>query len=333
MVVPGARVVPVESFEISRLLKMKFAFVFPGQGSQSIGMLDAYGSIEAVNQVISEASDVLGQDIAKLISAGPAAELNSTVNTQPVMVAVGYAVYKAWLELGGEQPVIAAGHSLGEYTALVASGVLSLADCLPLVRLRAQAMQAAVPIGQGAMAALLGLDDAAVRVACAESADGEVVEAVNFNAPGQVVIAGHSAAVTRAIERAKAAGAKRAVVLPVSAPFHSSLMAPAAQKLREALDGIRLKAPQFPVVHNVDGKMRHSEADIKAALVAQADHPVLWADCIRSIFGTGVTHAFECGPGKVLAPLCRRIAPGLDGAALLDRASIDQALQLTGKAT
>jgi len=312
---------------------MKFAFVFPGQGSQSVGMLDAYGSIDAVRQVVSEASEILGQDIAKLVSEGPAADLNSTVNTQPVMVTVGYAVYKAWLELGGEMPAIAAGHSLGEYTALVASGALSLADCLPLVRLRAQAMQAAVPVGQGAMAALLGMDDAGVQAACAQSANGEVVEAVNFNAPGQVVIAGHAAAVTRAIERAKAGGAKRAVVLPVSAPFHSSLMAPAARKLREALERIELNVPVFPVVHNVDGKTRKNQDEMKAALVAQADHPVLWTDCIRSITGAGVMKAFECGPGKVLAPLCRRIAPELDGVALFDRASIVQALQLTRGAT
>jgi [acyl-carrier-protein] S-malonyltransferase len=304
----------------------KIAFVFPGQGSQSIGMLDAYGDLPSVKGVIEEASDVLCQDIARLVREGPAGELNSTINTQPVMVTVGIAAYRAWIELGGPEPVIAAGHSLGEYSALVASGALTLSDCLPLVRLRAQAMQAAVPIGEGAMAALLGLTDDGVRIACESAAQGEVVEAVNFNAPGQVVIAGHAKAVARAIEGAKAAGAKRAVVLPVSAPFHSSLMAPAAERLREALEAVTISQPRFPVVHNVDGCERTSAEDIKSALVRQADHPVRWVECISRIAAEGVQLIFECGPGKVLAPLCRRISPGVEGVALADRSAIQSAV-------
>jgi [acyl-carrier-protein] S-malonyltransferase len=310
---------------------MKLAIVFPGQGSQSVGMLAGYGELASVRQIVTEASDILNQDIAKLIADGPAADLNRTVNTQPVMVTVGYAVYRAWLELGGTVPAVVAGHSLGEYTALVAAGSLSLADCLPLVRLRAQAMQDAVPQGEGAMAALLGLDDEGARSACAAAANGEVVEAVNFNAPGQVVIAGHAKAVARAIEKAKELGARRAVTLPVSAPFHSSLMAPAAEKLRAALAAVHLRPPQIPVVHNVDGHLRNEPDEIRAALVKQADHAVRWTDCIRAIADSGVTHVFESGPGKVLAPLCKRIAPGLEGIALADRAGIDQGLAIAGK--
>ncbi len=303
---------------------MKCAFLFPGQGSQSVGMLAAYGDIPSVHRVVAEASEILGQDIGRLISDGPASELNSTVNTQPVMVTVGYAAYRAWLELGGAPPAIAAGHSLGEYTALVAAGALTLADCLPLVRLRAQAMQDAVPQGEGAMAALLGIEDENARAACKEASQGQVVEAVNFNSPGQVVIAGHSTAVARAIELAKARGAKRAVLLPVSAPFHSSLMAPAAEKLRTALEKVQFKSTDFPVIHNYDGKVRGNPAEIKAALVSQADHPVLWSQCIMAISNYGAVRAFECGPGKVLAPLCRRISPGLEGIALTDKNAIEQ---------
>jgi [acyl-carrier-protein] S-malonyltransferase len=311
---------------------MKLAMVFPGQGSQSVGMLAAYGDAPAVRDTLAEASDVLKQDIARLISEGPAEELNNTVNTQPVMVAAGMCAWRAWREAGGAEPVVLAGHSLGEYAALVAAGALSFADCLPLVRLRGRAMQEAVPQGQGAMAAILGLEDDAVRAACAEAAQGEIAEAVNFNAPGQVVIAGHAGAVQRAIDAAKARGAKRAVALPVSAPFHSSLMAPAAAKLKEALAGIKLAAPRIPVIHNVDAKS-HADADsIRAALVAQADHPVRWVECVREMAARGTTHVFECGPGKVLAPLARRIADGLQGLALADRAAIQQGAQLFGRA-
>ncbi|TMH84687.1 MAG: ACP S-malonyltransferase, partial [Betaproteobacteria bacterium] len=231
---------------------MKFAMIFPGQGSQSAGMLARYGDMPAIRETLAEASDVLKQDLAKLIAEGPAEELNSTVNTQPVMVTAGICAWRAWRESGGADPALLAGHSLGEYTALVVAGAISFADCLPLVRLRGRAMQEAVPQGAGAMAAILGLDDEAVRSACAEAAEGDVCEAVNFNAPGQVVIAGHAPAVRRAIEGAKARGAKRAMALPVSAPFHSSLMAPAAARLREALDRIAVNSPRIPVIHNVD---------------------------------------------------------------------------------
>lgn len=304
--------------------------VFPGQGSQSVGMMAAYGDIPEILEVLSEASDVLNQDIGKLVADGPAADLNSTVNTQPVMVTVGYAVYRAWRALGGAEPALVAGHSLGEYTALVVAGAISFADCLPLVRLRAQAMQDAVPQGEGAMAALLGLDDAGALAACAEAAHGQVVEAVNFNAPGQVVIAGHAAAVARAMEAAKARGAKRAVILPVSAPFHSSLLAPAAARLRDALTRVEVKVPQIPLVHNVDARQRTTPDGVREALAQQADHPVRWVDCVQSLAAAGVIRVLECGPGKVLAPLTRRISPELQGWALADRAGLDQGLQLPG---
>ncbi len=312
---------------------MKLAMVFPGQGSQSAGMLTGYGDMPVIAEVLREASDVLGQDIAKLVAEGPADELNKTVNTQPVMVTAGYAAYRAWLELGGAEPAVVAGHSLGEYTALIAAGSISFAQALPLVRQRAQAMQDAVPAGVGAMAALLGLDDDAARAACAESEqDGEVVQAVNFNSPGQIVIAGHAAAVQRAIVAAKARGAKRAVTLPVSAPFHSSLMAPAAARLREVLKSVDVKSPRIPVVHNIDAQTRSDPEAIREALVRQADHAVLWMDCVRTIAAAGATHVYECGPGKVLAPQSKRIVPGLEGLALADRAGIDQGLQLFRKA-
>ncbi len=313
------------------MVKVKLAMVFPGQGSQSAGMLAGYTNLPVIQSVLVEASDILGQDVAKLIAEGPAEELNRTVNTQPLMVTAGYAVYRAWLELGGSSPSVVAGHSLGEYTALVVAGAISFADALPLVRQRAQAMQDAVPEGVGAMAALLGLDDDAARAACAEAAQGEVVEAVNFNSPGQIVIAGHANAVQRAIAIAKSKGAKRAVILPVSAPFHSSLMAPAANRLREALQSVDIKSPQIPVVHNIDAQMRSDPSDIRDALVQQADHPVQWGDCVRTIASSGVTHVYECGPGKVLAPLSKRISSGLEGLALVDRANLDQGVQLFGR--
>jgi [acyl-carrier-protein] S-malonyltransferase len=310
----------------------RIAMVFPGQGSQSIGMLSGYGDVPVIRETLAEASDILGQDVGKLIAEGPAEDLDSTANTQPIMVTVGICVWRAWRNSGGVDPIVFAGHSLGEYTALVAAGAISFADCLPLVRLRGLAMQEAVPRGQGAMAAILGLDDAAVREACAEVTQGEVVEAVNFNAPGQVVIAGHARAVQRAIEAAKARGAKRAVPLPVSAPFHSSLMAPAAARLRQALDGISVLSPRIPVIHNVDATNHSDSKAIKNALVTQADHPVLWVECVRQIAGRGATYLFECGPGKVLAPLARRIAQGLQGIALSDRRGIEQGLQLASNA-
>lgn len=305
---------------------MTFGIVFPGQGSQSLGMLAGYGDAPAIGEVLAIASETLKQDVGKLIAEGPADELNRTVNTQPVMLTAGYAAYRLWRSLGGPEPAVLAGHSLGEYTALVAAGALAFEDALPLVRLRAQAMQEAVPMGEGAMAAVLGLDDDAVRAACAEAAQGEVVEAVNFNAPGQVVIAGHAAAVKRAMDAARGRGAKRAVSLPVSAPFHSSLLAPAARRLAEHLADVTVRPPRIPVVNNVDARVCTVPAEIKDALVRQADHPVRWVECVRAIAGHGVTAVFECGPGKVLAPLVKRSADGAQGTALVDRDSMEQAI-------
>jgi [acyl-carrier-protein] S-malonyltransferase len=305
---------------------MKLAMVFPGQGSQSVGMMQGYGDLPAVRAVLTEACDVLGMDIAKLMSEGPAEALNSTVNTQPVMVTAGYAAYCAWRELGGPEPSVVAGHSLGEYTALVVSGAISFADCLPLVRYRAEAMQQAVPAGVGAMAAVLGLDDAGISAACAEAAQGEVVDAVNFNAPGQTVIAGHAGAVQRAIEACKARGAKRAIALPVSAPFHSALMAPAAAKLATYLEKLVIGAPRIPVLHNLDVLTHGDAAGIRLALVGQADHAVRWVEIIQKMAAQGVTHVAECGPGKVLAGMTKRIDGNLSGFALADRAGIDAAL-------
>lgn len=311
---------------------MKLAMVFPGQGSQAIGMFDAYGDSPVVRDVVQIGSDVLKQDVAKLVREGPAEALSQTTNTQPLMVMAGIAAFRLWQSLGGPMPVAVAGHSLGEYTALVAAGAISFEECLPLVRLRAQAMQEAVPQGEGAMAAILGLDDDAVRAACAEAAQGQVVEAVNFNAPSQVVIAGHAQAVQRASELAKSKGAKRAVPLPVSAPFHSSLMGPAAMRLKDYLGQVNIGLPSIPVIHNVDARERDSVAAIRQALFEQADHPVLWVDCMRRIASLGVDLVAECGPGKVLAPMARRIDERLSGVALVDRKSVEDAVvNLRGK--
>ena len=304
----------------------KLAMVFPGQGSQSVGMLAGYGDTPEVREVLATASEVLGQDIGKLIAEGPAEELAKTVNTQPLMVTAGYAAYRVWQSLGGPAPAVVAGHSLGEYTALVVAGAIRFADCLPLVRYRAQAMQEAVPAGTGAMAAILGLEDDAVKAACSEAAHGEVVEAVNFNAPSQVVIAGHVSAVARAGEVCKAKGAKRVVLLPVSAPFHSSLLAPAAARLADRLATLDIAAPSIPVIHNVDVAEHPAPADIRTALARQANHPVRWVETIRAIAARGVTLVGECGPGKVLAPMVKRIADTASGVALVDRASITAAI-------
>ena len=305
---------------------MKLGMVFPGQGSQSVGMMAAYGESPVIREVLQEASDALGLDLARLIAEGPADELARTVNTQPVMVTAGVAAYRLWRSLGGDEPAFLAGHSLGEYSALVAAGAISFADCLPLVRLRGQAMQEAVPAGTGAMAAILGLEDALVREACATCPSGEVAEAVNFNSPGQVVIAGSARGVELAVEACKVRGAKRAVLLPVSAPFHSSLMKPAAERLAVALQAVEIKAPRIPVIHNVDVQS-HAEPDaIRAALVAQADHPVRWVECIQAMAARGVRHVYECGPGKVLAPQSKRIDPALTGLALVDLPAIEQGI-------
>jgi [acyl-carrier-protein] S-malonyltransferase len=306
---------------------MKLALVFPGQGSQAVGMLQSFADSQPVRDTFAEAADILHQDLWQLAADGPVEDLNSTVNTQPLMLTAGYAVYRAWRDAGGEQPAIVAGHSLGEYTALVVAGVMSLRDALPLVRFRAQAMQEAVPVGTGAMAAILGLDDDAVRAACVEAAQGEVVEAVNFNAPSQVVIAGHKTAVERAAAAAKAKGAKRAVMLPVSAPFHASLLKPAALRLEQYLTGITFNAPQIPVVNNVDVAVVADPQQIKNALARQACNPVRWVEVIQHMARIGVTHVGECGPGKVLAGMTKRIDGALQGFAIADAASLAQAVQ------
>ena len=311
-----------------------FAFVFPGQGSQGVGMLDAWGDHPAVVQTLKEASAALGEDIGRLIHEGPKDQLDLTTNTQPVMLTAGIAAYRAWRAEGGAEPAAVAGHSLGEYTALVAAGVLTLADALPLVRLRATAMQEAVPVGVGAMAAILGLDAEAVRTGCkaAAEASGEVVEAVNFNDPKQVVIAGTKAGVEKACELLKAAGAKRALPLPVSAPFHSSLMKPAALRLQAALAEVALHAPVFPVVNNIDVAAPADAAAIRDALVRQAAGPVRWVEVVEALRGRGMTHIIECGPGKVLAGTVKRIDATLVSAPLFDPATLAEVKGLVAAA-
>lgn len=311
-----------------------FAFVFPGQGSQAVGMLDGWGDHPAVAQALQEASDALGEDVGRLIHEGPKEALALTTNTQPVMLVAGVAAWRVWRAEGGALPAAVAGHSLGEYSALVASGVLTLAQAAPLVRLRAAAMQEAVPVGAGAMAAILGLDATKVIAGCAEvtSAMGqngtEVVEAVNFNDPAQTVIAGSKAAVEKACEALKAAGAKRALPLPVSAPFHSSLMKPAAEKLRAALAATQLAAPQIPVLNNIDVAVQQDADAIRDALYRQAFGPVRWVECVQALKGRGITHLVECGPGKVLMGLTKRIDAELTGAALYDPATLNDVKEL-----
>lgn len=304
-----------------------FAFVFPGQGSQAIGMLNGFAENAVVQQTMAEASDALQFDLGKLIADGPKEELDLTTNTQPVMLACAVAFYRAWLAAGGAVPTIVAGHSLGEYSALVAAGVIRFADAVPLVRFRAQAMQEAVPVGQGGMAAILGLSDDDVRAACIEAAQGEVVEPVNFNAPAQVVIAGHKAAVERACEAAKARGAKRALPLPVSAPFHSSLLKPASDRLRDYLSGIEFSAPQIALINNVDVAIVSDPAEIKDALVRQAASPVRWVETVQQIAASGATRLVECGPGKVLSGLVKRINGDLQADAIYDQATLDTVLE------
>jgi [acyl-carrier-protein] S-malonyltransferase len=299
-----------------------FAFVFPGQGSQAVGMLDAWGDDAVVRQVLAEASDALGEDVAKLIHEGPKNQLDLTTNTQPVMLTAGIACYRAWIAQTGLVPSVVAGHSLGEYTALVAAGALSLADALPLVRFRAQAMQEAVPVGAGAMAAILGLDSSAVRDVCLEVASGEVVEAVNFNDPKQTVIAGTKAGVDKACEALKAKGAKRALLLPVSAPFHSSLMKPAAERLKDKLAATAFAAPQIAVVNNVDVAVQTDPAAIRDALYRQAFGAVRWVEVVQAIRARGVAHIFECGPGKVLAGTVKRIDGDAVTGVVLDPTSL-----------
>lgn len=303
------------------------AFIFPGQGSQAVGMLaDLAGAYPTVGQTFAEASAVLGYDLWALTQDGPAEELNRTDRTQPAMLTAGVATWRVWRERGGAEPAWMAGHSLGEYTALVCAGAMDFPDAVALVEARGRFMQEAVPTGQGAMAAILGLDDEALRAVCAEAAQGEVVEPVNFNAPGQVVIAGNKAAVERAIEGAKAAGAKRALPLPVSAPSHCALMRPAAEQLAEKLSGIEIQVPRIPVLHNVDVAAADSAAGIRERLVAQLYSPVRWVETVQALAANGVTSAVECGPGKVLAGLHRRIVREMNVTALVDAASLDQAL-------
>ncbi len=306
---------------------MSVAFVFPGQGSQQIGMMEAYADHPIVRATFAEASEVLGDDLWQLVQQGPADALNLTRNTQPVMLTAGIAVWRAWEMLDGVRPAFLAGHSLGEYAALVAAGALDFRDAVPLVRFRAEAMQEAVAPGVGAMAAIMGGDDNAISDACREAAQGEVVEPVNFNAPGQVVIAGNKPAVERAMAAAKARGAKRALLLPVSAPFHSSLLKPAAERLAVRLADVAFIAPGIPVIHNVDVAEHRDPAEIRSALAQQAASPVRWTETIRAFAGKGVTHVVECGPGKVLTGLTRRIDESLTAIALADSAAIEEARQ------
>ena len=305
---------------------MKFSLVFPGQGSQKLGMMEAYGDSAVIRDTFAEASAALGRDLWQLVTEGPAEALNQTVNTQPLMLTAGIAAYRLWLANGGPQPAMVAGHSLGEYSALVAAGAIAFTDAVPLVELRAKAMQEAVPAGEGGMAAILGLDVATVRAACAEAAQGQVVEAVNLNAPEQIVIAGHADAVQRAADACKAQGAKRAMLLPVSAPFHCSLMLPAAEKLRQRLATLNVNAPTIPLLNNVDVTCLTDPEQIKDALVRQAASPVRWVETMQAMAAQGITHVYECGPGKVLAGLVKRCVDGVEGGALADAGGISAAI-------
>ncbi|WP_288841309.1 ACP S-malonyltransferase [uncultured Deefgea sp.] len=303
---------------------MSFAFVFPGQGSQSIGMMSGWADLAVVKATFDEASSVLGFDLWEMANVGPLEAINATVNTQPLMLTAGVAVWRAWQSQGGAMPAVMAGHSLGEYTALVAAEALSFGDALQLVRLRAEAMQEAVPVGTGAMAAVLGLSDELIIEACAEAAQGDVVQAVNFNSPGQVVIAGSKAAVERACEGCKARGAKRAMLLSVSVPSHCDLMKPAAEKLAAKLAVVEIHTPIVPVLHNADVAAYNNAEQIRDALVRQLYQPVRWVETIQKMAADGVTVVAECGPGKVLAGLTKRISSDVQGVALVDAASMDQ---------
>jgi [acyl-carrier-protein] S-malonyltransferase len=304
----------------------KFAFLFTGQGAQAVGMLNGFAGNPVVEQTVLEASEALGFDLGKLIAEGPKEDLDLTTNTQPVMLTAAVAVYRAWIAAGGPVPNLVAGHSLGEYSALVAAGVIQFKDAVPLVRFRAQSMQDAVPVGQGGMAVVLGLQADDVRAVCAEAAQGEVVEAVNFNEPTQIVIAGHAAAIDRACEIAKAKGAKRAMKLAVSAPFHSSLLKPASDRLREYMENIEFSVPQIDLINNVDVAILHDPAAIKDALVRQAAGPVRWVETMQKMAASGVTQVIECAPSKTLIGMAKRIDPALAGEALVDQASLERVL-------
>ncbi|AVR88519.1 ACP S-malonyltransferase [Thauera aromatica] len=308
---------------------MAFALVFPGQGSQSVGMMSGYGDSTVIRDTFAEASDALGEDLWAMVCDGPAERLALTVNTQPLMLTAGVATYRAWLAAGGAKPAMVAGHSLGEYSALVAAGAMAFKDAVPLVRFRAQAMQEAVPAGEGAMAAVMGLEADAVREACAEAAQGEVVEAANLNAPGQIVIAGAKAAVERASEIAKAKGAKRAVLLPVSAPFHCALMRPAAERLAGRLAGVAISKPEIDVINNADVAIYDEPEKIRDALVRQAFSPVRWIELVQAMAARGMSHVIECGPGKVLAGMTKRIAKDVEGGSAHDAASLEQSIAAT----
>lgn len=312
---------------------MTFAFVFPGQGSQSVGMMQAWAAHAEVQQTFAEASDALGMDLWQLVSEGPAELLNQTVQTQPAMLAADIALWRVWRAAGGATPAMLAGHSLGEYAALVAAKALDFADAIRLVRFRAEAMQTAVPEGVGAMAAILGLDNATLSQVCAEAAQSEVVEAVNLNSPGQVVIAGHKHAVERAMKLAKEKGAKRALPLPVSVPSHSSLMQPAAAQLRDYLQSVSLRAPTIKVLHNTDVHSHSDSPSISEALALQLYTPVRWAETIQAMKHAGVEQIIECGPGKVLSGLTPRIEVALAAMALADEAALQLALAATQTTT
>jgi [acyl-carrier-protein] S-malonyltransferase len=303
-----------------------FAFLFTGQGAQAVGMLNGFAGNPVVDHTVQEASDALGFDLQRLIADGPKEDLDLTTNTQPVMLTAAVAVYRAWIAAGGPIPSVVAGHSLGEYSALVAAGVIPFADAVPLVRFRAQSMQDAVPVGQGGMAVILGLQADDVRAVCAEAAQGEVVEAVNFNEPTQIVIAGHTAAVERACEIAKAKGAKRAMKLSVSAPFHSSLLKPASDRLREYMRTLTFAVPQIPVINNVDVVVLNDPEQMKDALVRQAAGPVRWVETMQKMAQDGVTQVIECAPSKTLVGMAKRIDPALVGDALVDQAALERVL-------
>ncbi len=309
----------------------KFAFVFPGQGSQAIGMLDGFADNVAVQETVAQASEVLQQDIKTLIAQGPKEVLDLTTNTQTLMLTAAVACYRAWFSAGGAAPALVAGHSLGEYSALVAAGVLPFADALALVRYRAEVMQAAVPVGVGGMVVILGMSDQDVIKVCREAelaCPGQVVQAVNFNAPAQVVIAGHSEALERACEFAKQAGAKRAMKLPVSAPFHSVLMQPVCDLLAQYMHDLAFQAPQIGLINNVDVAIVNDPKGIKDALVRQAAKPVRWVETVQEMAAQGVTHIIECGPGKVLTGLNKRIAPNVQGDAIVDQVSLERVLAI-----
>lgn len=310
---------------------MKFAFVFPGQGSQSVGMMNGYADLPIVQETFQEASDILKQDFWSMVNSGPVEDINLTVNTQPLMLIAGIAVYRAWVSLGGQKPAVLAGHSLGEYTALIVAEVMNFADALALVRSRAQAMQQAVPESVGGMAAILGLDDETIKTICQDITnqnDGESLEPANFNSPGQVVVAGHKNAILQGIEMAKSKGAKRALMLPVSIPSHCSLMQPAAESMRHQLENITLQPPKITILHNTDVVPHTDAASIREILVQQLISPVRWVDTIQAFAASGITHVIECGPGKVLAGLNKRIDQNLQQISLIDSETIKQAISL-----